>query len=235
MELENHCAPTDMPKKRTSFFFLPRLKEGEDPDRPPRHIRINYKVLEGLFHLPLKDAARETGLCPTTFKKACRSCGMQNWPYRRGRRETANRTLHRAFTASPVWHDGMWDTSSSGTVISSAAPEGLPQLASMALDTRSCGEARYPGPASTHKTFAPLATLSYSDSLSWGSICIRLPSGPSEGQPTTGPYGGKQGGATPLKTFPPRERSCVEAVMECLELGCPIAEADVAAMLSDDD
>ena len=51
-----------MPKSETSCFFLPRRKEGEDPDGPLRHIFVSYEALEGLFHLPIKDAAREIGL-----------------------------------------------------------------------------------------------------------------------------------------------------------------------------
>ena len=40
--------------------------------------------------------------------------------------------------------------------------------------------------------------------------------------------------ATPLETGSPQERSCVEAVMEYLDLGCPISEADIESMLADD-
>ena len=52
-----------MPKPGTSYFFLPRRKEGEDPDGPRRHIVVSHEALEGLFHLPLKDAALEIGRC----------------------------------------------------------------------------------------------------------------------------------------------------------------------------
>jgi len=51
-----------MPKSETSYFFLPRRKEGEDLDGAPRKIIVSYEALEGLFHLPIKDAAREIGL-----------------------------------------------------------------------------------------------------------------------------------------------------------------------------
>jgi hypothetical protein len=50
-----------MPKPETSCFFLPRRKEGEDLEGQ-RNIIVSYEALEGLFHLPLKDAAREIGL-----------------------------------------------------------------------------------------------------------------------------------------------------------------------------
>ena len=121
----------------------------------------------------------------------------------------------------------------SGAVFSSAAPQGLLQLASMALDMRSDGR------AFKLKTFAPLAAQSYSDSLTRGSLLIGVPI--PEGQPTSGPCGGKQGGATPLETGLSRqqscaeqscvEQSCAEAVMAHLELGCPISEADVESMV----
>ena len=39
-------------------------------------------------------------------------------------------------------------------------------------------------------------------------------------------------GAAPLEAG---ERSVAEAVMECLARGCAISEADIAAMLADDD
>ena len=75
-----------MPKRATSCVFFPRYKEGEDQGAGhlTHHISLTYAALEGLFHLPLKDAAREVGLCPTTFKKACRRFDMQKWPFRKG-------------------------------------------------------------------------------------------------------------------------------------------------------
>jgi hypothetical protein len=53
----------DMPKGEKSHLYFPRQKEGEDPEPGPltRHIRVNYEALEGLFHLNLKDAAKELG------------------------------------------------------------------------------------------------------------------------------------------------------------------------------
>ncbi|KAJ1479482.1 hypothetical protein T484DRAFT_1902737 [Baffinella frigidus] len=64
-------------------------------------------------------------------------------------------------------------------------------------------------------------------------VCIGVPM--PEDLPTTGGCGLEQGGATPLEAGPPRERSCVEAVMEYLALECSISEADVESMLSNDD
>jgi len=79
-----------MPKRATSCVFFPRYKEGEHqgPGHLPRHISVTYEALAGLFHLPLKDAAREVGLCTTTFKKACRRFDMKKWPFRKGQRRT---------------------------------------------------------------------------------------------------------------------------------------------------
>jgi len=59
----HHCDPTDMPKRERSLLYFPRQKEGEDvePGSLTRHIRVNYTALERLFHLNLKDAARELG------------------------------------------------------------------------------------------------------------------------------------------------------------------------------
>ena len=284
-----------MPKRGRSALFFPRQKEGEDAEPGPltRYIRVSYEVLEGLFHLKLKDAAREVGLCPTTFKKACRRFHLPKWPSRKGQRDAAMarrnvqtddvestiRSRHqepicapaaptlqttemhhdkRAVTVSctsPVWHDesDAWrrDTSASCFAFpfnascsstasselhadwpdpfiaahSSAAPEGLLQQASAALDTRFCGEARYAGPGFQHKTIAP----SYIDSLRSSTyIGVPIP----EAQPTTGPCGP---GAMPLEAGQPQEKSCGDAVMEYLALGCAISEADVESMLADDD
>jgi len=267
-----------MPKWETSCVFLTRCKEGEDPNGP-RHIRVSYKALEGLFHLTLKDAARQIGLCATTFKKACRRFDLEQWPFRQRdvaikRRnaqtdgvDAANRTLHhyplvapatparqtevyQAVTVSCTSPVVEWRNTSAfrisfspnpssssigrcpapfGAVFSSAAPEGLLQQASMALDTRSCGESRYAGPAFQHTTFAPLDAPSYIDSLR-GCICIGVPT-PRQ------PSGGEQGGTTRFEAGPPPfyrgtslirnapppgGRSCVEAVMDYLD--GPLAE-----------
>ena len=259
----HHSTPINMSKRGTSFFYLPRRKEGEDPNGPPRHIRVSYEVLEGLFHLKLKDAAREIGLCDTTFKKACRRFNIERWP-------AAIPTLRRAVTVSctsPVSlrRGVVFDGGSSslgfpfssiaasssnvgasserrrdllnpfGAAFSSAAPQGLPQQASIALDTRSYGEARHAGPAFQLNTFAPVDAPSYIDTLTGGRLSTGMPLPIPEGLPTTRPCGGEQRGATPLEAGPPGQRSCVEAVMEYLDLEFPISEADVESMLSNDD
>ena len=258
---------------------MPRRKEGEDPDAP-RHIHVSFEALEGLFHLPLRDAALEIGLCPTTLKKACRRFDLEKWPYRqkqghmpfaRRASETEGvhadvRTLHQepvcASTAptlqstgvhqanhavsvsctSPVWQDGGF---------SSATPQGLVQQDSMAFDTRSYGQARHARPAFEHKTFAPLDAPSYIDTLTRGSVVIPvtcpcpawsdtssigvpLPSITSCSSDVGASPEPHRDCATPLKTGPPQERSCVEAVMDYLDLGCSFSEAELEFILSDD-
>ena len=275
---------------------LPRRKEGEDPNAP-RHISITYDTLEGLFHLPLRKAAREIGLCPTTFKKACRRFGLEQWPFRmkQGRialarmasqadgvdadintphqepvcmpaatmlQTTGAHQVNHAVTVSctsPVWQDGMWDTSAFSVPISpivsasstttsefpSASPQCLFQQASMVIDTRSYGEASHDEPAFEDKTFASLDAPSYIDTLTRGSIVIGVSTpcpSPVWNDGSCAPSSCNviasseldRDCATPLKTGPPRERSCVEAVMDCLDLGCYISEADVESIFSDD-
>jgi len=106
------------------------------------------------------------------------------------------------------------------------------QLASMTLVTGSYGEARDAGPAFQLKTFAPHDEPSYIDAFTHGRVPIGVPLPMPEGLPTTRLCGGEQGGATPLETGSPRERSCVEAVMD--DLGCSISEADVESLLAND-
>ena len=258
-------------------MFLPRRKEGEDPNAQ-RYIRVSYEALEGLFYLPLKEAAHEIGLCPTTVKKACRRFGLEQWPFRRGgspfaRRasqtdgvDATMRTLHQNpvhAPAAPTFqtteaHQAMRAATVSCTsqvlydgVFCSAAPQGLFQQASMALDTRSYDEARHAGPALKH--FAPFDAPSYIDTLTRGLVVIGVPQPcPSpvwrdtstSGVPLSSIASSSshviassallQDREIPLETGPPRERSCVEAVMDYLDLGCSISEADAQSMLSDD-
>ena len=201
-------------------MFFPRQKEGEESEPAPltRHIRLNYESLQGLFYLSLKHAAREVGLCPTTFKKACRRFNISKWPSRKGQREAA---IARRNAQTDARSENS-SSSSSSTVLTSglhfsrAAPNGPLQQALAALDTRSCGEARYAGPVFPHKIFdAP----SHIDASTRGSISIGMP---------------KPEGAAPREAGPPRERSCVEAVMDYLDRGCSISEAELESMLSDE-
>ena len=193
-------------------MFFPRYKEGDllESGLPTGPINISYEVLQDLFHLPLKDAARKTGLCTTTFKKACRHFDMKKWPFRRhprgkpsayARRNTqagtAVRTLHRAPACAPaaptlptvkVHQDQNVTasrTTSSSTVTASRTPSGSTTVSSPTGLLQQALDTRSCGEAGhagpPRETFAPL-----------------------------GEQGGE--GAGPL-----REQSCVEAVMEYLE------------------
>jgi hypothetical protein len=226
--------------------ILPRRKKGQDPGGL-RHVSVDvtYILLESLFHLRLKDAAREIGLSTTTFKKACRPF-MERWPSPKGQRDAAIarrkartegvdaafRTLHQepicapnepvlqteghhdkhavtvACTSPHVWHDRMWDSSNASSSTSVTASSGLHRDCVNPFGTILEGLLR------RHTTsFSPTASLSSNVTASSELDC-----------------------ASPLETGPPRsERSCVEAVMEYLDLACPISEADVKAMLSNDD
>ena len=70
-----------MPKRDRWLLFFPRQKKGEDAEPGPlmRHIRVDQEVLKGYFHLKLKDAAREIGLCPTTFMTKTPKAAGREW------------------------------------------------------------------------------------------------------------------------------------------------------------
>ena len=195
------------------------------------------------------------GLCTTTFKKACRRFGVEQWPFRKneGRipftqrasqtdgSDAAIRTLHqepvcapavptlqttevhqarRAVTVSctaPVWHDGGF---------SSAAPQDLLQKASMAFDTRSMGV-----PMMCPSPLWHDGSSAWRDTSSVGFVFSSIASSSSNVGASSEP---DRDGAMPLKTGLPRELTCVEAVMDYLDLGCSISEADVEVLLSDD-
>jgi len=239
---------------------LPRRKEGENLDGLSRHVRVAYEDLESLFHLPLEDAAREIGLCRTTFKKACRRLRLENWPYRKGRNaHTEGVDAVMVFCTSPTLQTPALHQAKHAVVVPATSSFGSPfcaiasssssagssstalqldywitELASMALVTQSYGEARDAGPAFQLKTFAPHDAPSYIDAFTKGRVSIGVPLPMPEGLPTARLCGGQQGGATPLETGSPRERSCVEAVMEYLDLGCSISKEDVDSMLAND-
>ena len=87
----------------------------------------------------------------------------------------------------------------------------------MALDTR-YGEARHAGQSfPVFSSAAPQGLLQQAsmahDTRSFNGVPRPMP----DGLPTTRPRGGEQGGATLLEAGPPREQSCVEAVMDYLE------------------
>ena len=83
-----------MSKRARSCLYRPRRKEGEEATLGPvLHISIDYETLEDLFHLPRKEAAKQVGLCPTTFKKACRRFGMDEWPFQKGQSRVPRREV----------------------------------------------------------------------------------------------------------------------------------------------
>jgi hypothetical protein len=51
------------------------------PQGSRRSVLVNRSILEGLFGLPIFAASRMLGMRPTSFKKACRRCGIERWPY----------------------------------------------------------------------------------------------------------------------------------------------------------
>jgi len=237
-----------MPKKMRSCVFLPSRKEGEELDGPSRHISVTYEKLARLFHLPLKHAAREIGLSQTTFKTACRRFNIKSWPFRTVRRFNVEVpiALRNAQAGdvdavlvlcqpagssrqTPELHQSM-----RAVTVSSTPPLWRGAFSSIALGTQSYGEARHVGPAFQPTTIAPHDAQSYIDPFAGQRVSIGAPLPMSEGLPPTLPCGGEQGGTTPLETGSARERSCVEAVMEYLDLGFSISEADVESMLSSD-
>lgn len=44
---------------------------------------VTYEEVSLLFHLPLRTAAAELGVCATVLKKKCRDLGIQRWPCRK--------------------------------------------------------------------------------------------------------------------------------------------------------
>jgi hypothetical protein len=205
-----------MPQKGGSCLFLPRLKEGEDPN-VFRHIRVSYEALEALFHLPLKDAAREIGLCPTTFKKACRHFDLQKWPARQMDREAAIARMN----AQTDGVDAAIRPLHQEPVCAPDAPtlQTEVHLAKNAVTVSCPSPAWHDGSSAwrhtSHSGFPFSSAASSSSNVRSSSELHR-------------------GCATSLEAGPPRELSCVEAVMEYLDLGRPISEADVESMLSDD-
>jgi len=66
-------------------------KRKKSAERGQGVIVLDKTVLGTVYHLPLKQAANELGICPTAIKTACRKLGLPKWPYRTIRKE------HRRF------------------------------------------------------------------------------------------------------------------------------------------
>jgi hypothetical protein len=43
---------------------------------------ITFDEIEMLFHLPIKEAANELGICLSLLKKLCRKNSVHRWPQR---------------------------------------------------------------------------------------------------------------------------------------------------------
>ena len=163
----------------------------------------------GASFLPLMDAARETGMCTITFTKASRSCACGPAPA--GRDGPRYAILRRG---KICW----------AGVHAQDLRAARHAVAWRLLDTG----------LHLHRGALRLGGGPAGDGAVRREAGWRDAAGPHfrETRFSGGPLvliSAKQA----LKTFPPRERSCVEAARECLELGCSVAEADVAAMLSD--
>lgn len=50
--------------------------------RPQVQVCFTFELLQSLFCLPLKDAARKTRVSVTTLKRICRKLGVRAWPFR---------------------------------------------------------------------------------------------------------------------------------------------------------
>ena len=235
-----------MARGGAACIFSSRRKEGEDADPDGslmRHIFVKYEDLERLFHLPLKEAAGEIGLCQTTFKKACRRHDIVRWPY------TAIRTQHRepvhALAAPalqamevhqakrvdtmsadpPLWYDGSLASAVcfpfSATACSSSTVRASSQLDYPISFGEDLSSSAPEGPLQR----APMA-------LDAGCVFIGVPLPMPGGRPTMGPRGGEEGGAMPLEAGLPWERSCAEAVMDYLD--GPSVSSDLASLLGSD-
>eukprot|EP00727_Mastigamoeba_balamuthi_P007569 m51a1_g3432 hypothetical protein (160) ;mRNA; r:628035-628665 len=44
---------------------------------------IPFDTVRSFFHLPINEASRLLGVCPTILKKICRSNGVVRWPHRK--------------------------------------------------------------------------------------------------------------------------------------------------------
>jgi hypothetical protein len=64
----------------TSHTFVTRSRQ---PGSISHNVDVTYKALEAMFHMPTIEAAKELGLCTTTFKKACRMFNIARWPGRK--------------------------------------------------------------------------------------------------------------------------------------------------------
>lgn len=92
--------PGSAKRDSTEFVALyPRKKIGIQVQANPDPVLLDKEALSALYHLPLKEAAKALGICPTAIKTACRKLGLTKWPYRKLRKQSRRRMLaqqHRA-------------------------------------------------------------------------------------------------------------------------------------------
>ena len=50
---------------------------------PTKKIKISRETVREHVHLPIQEAAKLIGVCPTVLKKQCRQLGIRRWPYRK--------------------------------------------------------------------------------------------------------------------------------------------------------
>jgi hypothetical protein len=72
---------TSLTLEENIIALYPRKKRGR-AYATHEAVILDRKTLEKFYHLPLKEAATEFGICPTAIKTACRKLGLPKWPYR---------------------------------------------------------------------------------------------------------------------------------------------------------
>ncbi|EKX30851.1 hypothetical protein GUITHDRAFT_122940 [Guillardia theta CCMP2712] len=77
---------SEQPKTRDSVTVTPK-RAGEGASA--YDVQLDLTIIEPLFHMRQKDAAKFLGISLTTLKRACRLLGVQRWPYARLRDERA--------------------------------------------------------------------------------------------------------------------------------------------------
>lgn len=85
MELHNdvqHCCASTAFASRP-FSLAPCPLHVSFCEQRERSGKIQLMDLTQHFHLPINDAAKALGICPTVLKKICRRHGMRRWPHRK--------------------------------------------------------------------------------------------------------------------------------------------------------
>ncbi|EKX35693.1 hypothetical protein GUITHDRAFT_118183 [Guillardia theta CCMP2712] len=69
---------SEQPKARDSVTVTPK-RAGEGASA--YDVQLDLTIIEPLFHMRQKDAAKFLGISLTTLKRSCRLLGVQRWPY----------------------------------------------------------------------------------------------------------------------------------------------------------